>query len=136
VEIYPTIFLLKTHAFPAYWRHDSYHQDFRVARSAGASSQVDKVLDGGQPTFAPGQIFGWDIQPNQYREIIGEVQAGRLVPLETTLVTGRGSFADAIADGVQNLASRREFESMLDIVLARTDSKSSVTPLPIRRGDA
>jgi hypothetical protein len=134
VEIYPAIILLKTHAFPAYWRHDSFHRDFQVARGGGGA--MDKVVGGGQSASAPGQTFGWDFQPSQYREIIGEVQAGRLVPIETTLVTGRGSFSDAIADGVQNLASRREFESMLDILLARTDRKSSVTPLPIRRGDA
>jgi hypothetical protein len=133
VEIYPAVFLLKTHAFPAYWRHDSYHEDFRAARTGASQSAEDASVTKSQST--PGQAFGWDFRPSQYREILGEVQAGRLVPLETTLVTGRGSFADAIDGGVQNLASRREFESMLDIVLARTDEKTSVTPLPILRGD-
>lgn len=132
VEIYPTIFLLKTHAFPAYWRHDSYHDEFRAARTGVL--RAEKELEAGQPSSAPGQAFGWDFQSSQYREIIGEVQAGRLVPLETTLVTGRGSFSEAVAGGIQNLASRREFESMLDILLARTDQKTSVTPLPARRG--
>jgi hypothetical protein len=134
VEIYPAIFLLKTHAFPAYWRHDSFHEDFGSARSGAALTETE--ISKGPPRVAPGQSFSWDFQPAQYREILGEVRAGRLVPLETTLVTGRGSFADAIAGGVENLASRREFESMLDILLARTDSESSVTPLPIRRTDA
>lgn len=136
VDIYPTVFLLRTHAFPAYWRHDSFHSEFRKARGgppgpvpAGAPVEVPP------PTAGPGQRWAWAFEPFQYREILGEVQAGRLVPLETTLVTGRGSFSDAIVAGVQNLANRREFESMLDILLARTDEKTSVTPLPVRRSD-
>ncbi|MDH4323668.1 MAG: CHAT domain-containing protein [Betaproteobacteria bacterium] len=133
VEIYPAIVLLKTHAFPAYWRHDSFHEDFRKARTG--TERVDMELERGRPSPASGQAFSWAFQPSQYREIVGEVQAGRLVPLETTLVTGRGSFSEAVADGVQNLASRREFESMLDVLLARSDRRSRVTPLPVRRGD-
>lgn len=129
VEIHPVIVLLRTHAFPAYWRHSSFHERFRLARGAAPPN-------GERPTSAPGQRIGWDFRVGQYREILGEVQAGRLVPLETTLVTGHGSFADAAALGVQNLANRREFESMLDLLLARTDEKSSVTPLPIRRVEA
>jgi hypothetical protein len=134
VEIYPTIFLLKTHAFPAYWRHDSFHEEFRVARIG--AQDVDRAVARGQPSLAQGQQCGWDFQPSQYREILGEVQTGRLVPLESTLVTGHGCFSDAIAGGVQNLASRREFESMIDILLARSDAKTSVTPLPILRGES
>lgn len=132
VDIYPAIFLLRTHAFPAYWRHSSFHDDFRVARSTALQNGPELVE--GRSSSAPGQSFAWDFQAAQYREILGEVQAGRLVPLETTLVTGRGSFADAIAIGIQNLANRREFESMQDILLARLD-KSSVTPLPVRRSE-
>jgi len=130
VDIYPVVFLLRTHAFPAYWRHDSFHSEFRKALSSSA------VAVDGQPASATGQSYAWAVERSQYREILGEVQAGRLVPLETTLVTGRGSFADAVVDGVQNLAHPREFESMLDILLARTDEKSSVTPLPVRRSEA
>jgi hypothetical protein len=136
VEIYPAVFLLKTHAFPAYWRHDSFHEDFRSARHGvvpnGDPQALQKLPTG---ALTPGQDCSWDFKAGQYREILEEVQAGRLVPLETTLVTGRGSFADAIAEGIQNLASRQEFESMLDIYSARTDAKGNVTPLPIRRGD-
>lgn len=133
VEIYPVVFLLETHAFPAYWRHDSFHENFRAALSAELPE--GEVVRPDTRRSAQGQVFGWDFQRGQYRELLGEVQAGRLVPLETTLVTGRGSFADAMSIGLENVASRKEFESMLDIILARTDEKSSVTPLPIRRGE-
>jgi hypothetical protein len=133
VEIYPTIFLLKTHAFPAYWRHDSFHEKFKRAMlEAPAAQELEKRPSG----TLTGQERSWDLNLGQYREILEEVQAGRLVPLETTLVTGRGSFADAIAEGIQNLASRSEFESMLDIYAARVgDTKGNVTPLPIIRGE-
>lgn len=130
VEIYPVVFLLRTHAFPAYWRYGKFHSDFRNALSSTASAPVK-----GEPSSASGQRYAWVVERSQYREILGEVQAGRLVPLETTLVTGHGSFAGAIVAGVQNLANRREFESMLDILLARTDETSSVTPLPILRSE-
>jgi hypothetical protein len=134
VEIYPTIFLLETHAFPAYWRHESYHEQFVAARG----SAHEKVRDPEREVrlAGRGQLFGWDFQRGQFRELLGEVHAGRLVPLETTLVTGRGSFKDAMRKGLANLASREEFESMLDIALSRTDEAMSVTPLPIRRGEA
>ncbi len=134
VEIYPVVFLLRTHAFPAYWRHESFHRDFRLA--CNAQLQGDVELSEARPALASGQRVAWDFQAPQYREILGEVQAGRLVPLETTLITGRGSFAEAIVQGVQNLTNRREFESMIDILLARIDEKSSVTPLPIRRDES
>lgn len=132
VEIYPAIVLLRSHAFPAYWRHHSFHTEFVKAlgdtRGGGAARAR-------APQSARGQAYAWDLTPDQYREVLGEMQAGRLVPLETTLVTGRGSFTKAMGDGMENMLGKREFESMLDIALARTDREMSVTPLPIIRGE-
>jgi hypothetical protein len=67
--------------------------------------------------------------------VVRQVQAGRLVPLETVWLTQRASFADAIDEGLRNLSGRGEFDSMIDVNLARSDKLSPVTPLPIRRED-
>lgn len=135
VEIYPAIILLKTHAFPAYWRHNTYHEDFGQAHApngvplAGAQVHEAEILNRGQG-------FGWYFStPDHFREILGEIQAGRLVPIETVSLTARASFGDALADGYKNLGNRRQFDSMLDIQLARSDGQRSVTPLPILRKD-
>lgn len=135
VEIYPAIFLLESHAFPAYWRHESFHEAFVEARGAVPEAPQGE-MEVALRNIGRGQAFGWDFQRSQYRELVREVHAGRLVPLETTLVTGRGSFRDALRIGLENVASREEFESMLDITLARTERGGSITPLPIRRGEA
>jgi hypothetical protein len=135
VEIYPAIILLKTHAFPAYWRHDSYHAEFGQAHapigvSVGTTQSPDAEI------LSRGQRFGWYLStPDHFREILGEIQGGRLVPIETVSLTARASFGDALADGYKNLGNRRQFDSMLDVQLARSDGQRSVTPLPILRKD-
>jgi len=50
--------------------------------------------------------------------------------LEATYLTGAYKFADAVEEGRANMRSRKEFDSMLDLRLARTASPP-VTPLPI-----
>jgi len=50
--------------------------------------------------------------------------------LEATYLTAAWSFADAIVEGRANMRSRRQFDSLLDIRLARS-ATPPVTPLPI-----
>jgi len=68
-----------------------------------------------------------------YDEIMAYVTSGDLVMLEATYLTGAYSFQDAKKEGRANLRSRKEFDSLLDIQLARTASPP-VTPLPIIDG--
>jgi hypothetical protein len=133
VEIYPAIILLKTHAFPAYWRHWVYHEKFSQARPVDSETVLGRAPDSDPALMrSRGQSYSWYFdQPEHYREIVGAVQAGRLVPLETVSLTARAGYAEALAEGHKNLGSRREFDSMLDIQLARTDEHWRVTPLPI-----
>jgi hypothetical protein len=58
------------------------------------------------------------------------VTSGDLVLLEATYLTSASSFAEAKEDGRANMRSRSEFDSLLDIRLARS-AKPPVTPLPI-----
>jgi hypothetical protein len=134
VDIYPTIVLLKSHAFPAYWRHSDYHEDFarnrKRRRGLGASSAEANA----EQVASMGQEFSWYFdQKSHFREMMGEIQAGRLVPIETVSLTARSAFGDALVDGYKNLGNSREFDSLLDIILARTDEDMPVTPLPILR---
>ncbi len=137
VEIYPAIILLKTHAFPAYWRHNIYHEKFSAARPSDAEPLAERTGTEEGSTTSRGQIYSWYFdRPEHFREIMGAVQTGRLVPLETVSLTGHAGYAEALEEGYKNLGSRREFDSMLDIQLARSDERWRVTPLPILRVEA
>jgi hypothetical protein len=137
VEIYPAIILLKTHAFPAYWRHSDYHLKFSEAQLRDGQSATERSAADDGSIASRGQTFSWYFdQPGHYREIVNAVQSGRLVPLETVWLTTHSGYAEALEEGYRNLGSRREFDSMLDIQLARTDELRPVTPLPILRVEA
>jgi hypothetical protein len=74
--------------------------------------------------------YGWRLTPLHYDEIMEYVTAGDLVMLEATYLTSASSFAEAQEEGRGNMRSRDEFDSLLDIKLARA-AKPAVTPLPI-----
>ena len=74
--------------------------------------------------------YGWRLTRLQYDEIMTHVTSGDLVMLEGTYLTSASSFAEAAEEGRANLRSKRQFDSLLDIRLARTASPP-VTPLPI-----
>ena len=74
--------------------------------------------------------YGWRLTRLHYDEIMEYVTSGDLVMLEATYLTGAKSFADAMKEGRANMRSRREFDSLLDIRLARS-ATPPVTPLPI-----
>jgi hypothetical protein len=124
VDIYPVIFLLEGHAFPGYWRSDAGHTEFQQIANPptpGAGSS-----HGG----SSGQQHEWHLRKDFYREVVQQVHAGSLVPLESTLITARGGFFEAIEEGMFNLRSKRDFHSLLDIRLARS-SRNPVTPIPL-----
>lgn len=128
VEIYPVVFLLQDHAFPGYWRDEAYYQKFVDAFvSAG-------VTDGNAATQRAGQRYSWYLERAHFTELVAEVHAGRLVPLETVGLTERIGYESAVEGGTGNLTSRRRFQAMLDIISARWDERNRVTPLPVIRG--
>jgi len=127
VEIYPVIFLLPDHAFPGYWRDEEYYDQF-VEALAG-----DVNFDKNRDQMPAGQRYSWYLEPPHFREILAEVHAGRLVPLETVGLCEHCGFEEAMDRGTGNLTTRRQFQAMLDILAARWDEKNRVTPLPILR---
>ena len=74
----------------------------------------------------------WILPSDSYAEILNEVNGRFLYPLETVGFTTHGSFWEAIEEGVDNLRSRSEFHSLIDIWKARAEF---ITPLPIIEDD-
>ena len=133
VEIYPVIFLLSDHAFPGYWRDEAYFDSFveALAETDGSSP------DGSAPRVQrAGQRHSWYLERVHFTEILAEIHAGRLVPLETVGLTEHVGFEEATEQGAGNLTSRRRFQAMLDIISARWDENNRVTPLPLLRGES
>lgn len=128
VDIYPVIFLLKGHAFPGYWRSEEEWTEFMdvssLDRARGAGERV-----GGRAKDAPAECE-WVFPKSYYKLIIDEVEAGRLVPLESVWLTSRSGFSEAMDEGWDNLSSKREFDSLIDVKKARL-AQPAVTPLPL-----
>lgn len=130
VEIHPVMFLLNNHAFPGYWRSEEAREDFvsRALRSGSDSPQVERgATASGTVTSSFGRRF--------LDEIRRSVERNHLVPLETVSLTRREGFLKAAEEGAAWLNNSRNFDSMIDIALARTQG---VTPLPLSAfgGDA
>jgi hypothetical protein len=130
IDIYPVVVLLSDHAFVGYWRSEEAHDDFVQVQAvpptvAAVGSRAAR--DTGLPYV---DRYGWRLTKLNYDEIMTFVMAGSLIMLEATYLTSNSKFADAIEEGRANLRSRKEFDSLLDIRLART-AAPPVTPLPI-----
>lgn len=132
IDIYPAIVLLSGHAFPAYWRHSDYLERFMSGQDVRLPAK-DEKLDPDYVAALLGQSGRWSLGKGHYKEIVQAVEDGKLVPIETVLLTSRTSFADAIDEGRKNFVDAGDFDSLLDINRARTDPVRPITPLPIRR---
>lgn len=125
VEIHPVIFLLEGHAFPGYWRSPDHQQDFAQAKGQPAAEEV-----GVRPSNEMvGQDVAWQVRKEAYREVMSRVHQRQLVPLETVALTSQSSFQEALRQGLENLRSRQDFHSLIDVMLARANQ---VTPLPLQ----
>ena len=126
IEVYPVLFLLTGHAFVGYWRSDMYRQEFLEQMA-----EFDNTMKPGRgcedDSYKP--TYPWYFEKRFYDIVLEYIREAKLVPLESTLLTTRGSFGDAIAQGMDNFRNRSEFHSMLDVVTAR---ENRVTPIPMR----
>jgi hypothetical protein len=130
VDIYPVVVLLTGHAFVGYWRAEDPHEEF--VRLLRVPAEVPAVGSRTARSAAARLVdpYGWRLTRQHYDEIMEYVTSGDLVLLEATYLTSASSFAEAVEEGRANLRSRREFDSLLDIRLARS-AAPPVTPLPI-----
>jgi hypothetical protein len=125
VDIYPTVLLLPGHAMAGYWRHEELHAAF-VASTMGRAPALARVTDDGA-----GQRYGWYLERPQAAEVHRAIVQGHLVPIEAVGLTSRIPFAEAQAQARAQLQNVARFEAMLDVMLARRNPRSPVTPLPI-----
>lgn len=116
VEINPVIFLLNDHAFPGYWRSEKSYGELRAMMTKQASTPADAMADA-----------AWMLGKNRFGDVAMLVQQGHIIPLESVLLTSRSGFWPAVEEGLQDLRSKRHFDSMFDVKTAR----KSVTPLPL-----
>lgn len=138
--IYPVIFLLTDHAFPGYWRSEEARQSFinLTSKQALAMSGATKPTDftegtSRKPTDSADSSTRTPTKPwifTNYVEVLRLARHGEIVPIETVWITQHQGFWDAVDEGMNDLRSKREFSSMIDIQGART-FPVPVTPLPI-----
>jgi hypothetical protein len=137
IDIKPAIILLNGHAFPAYWSSEESRTRFLVSPSPPLMELPDQMtpLPDEEEEQAETESFvqrvPWEFDKSRYVEVFEAVENGDLVPIESTMLTNKGSFWDAIDEGIKNLQDQNEFYSMLDIRMARDHG---VTPLPLAPG--
>lgn len=126
VDIYPVVFLLAGHSFPGYWRSDRLHDEFHQVKDVPLpeTAQPDALRASQRTT----QHFEDAYALKNFLEARSLIAEGKVVPLETVWLTTHGAFTDAIDEGRRNLRRANEFDSMIDVTLARG---AGVTPLPI-----
>jgi hypothetical protein len=130
IDIYPVVVLLTGHAFVGYWRSEDAHEEFATVKTIPRGVAKVGSAPAREAELPYVDRYGWRLTKLNYDEIMSFVMAGKLVMLEATYLTGAYKFADAVEEGRANLRSRKEFDSLLDIRLART-ANPPVTPLPI-----
>lgn len=127
VDIYPVVFLLDGHALPGWWRHGDYRDEYFELPADNFKEIVEASAT--ENSVANAQVVAWHTGRASWREVRRWIRERKLVPIETVRLTEHCGFAEAIEAGVQALSEKRDFDSMLEIVTARTEC---VTPLPIR----
>jgi hypothetical protein len=139
IGLYPVVFLLKGHAFAGYWTGEKHQGEFRTTKRDPTDELDDKTFvnrfEEDPQALAAENVLApveWKYDSQRLEEIRAAVSEGRLVAIEATYLTNSGSFSNACEVGGSNLDSAEEFDSMLDIKLARD---KGVTPLPIVAGE-
>jgi len=129
VGIYPSIFLITGHAFPGYWRSDKVWWQMRQFKFKDISSEGSQLVSTPvAPMVTRGQGEGWMFTGvDNLAELLRYVQAGSLVPFESTYVTAKRGFYEALELGSSRLHPE-SFDAMIDVQSARGED---VTPLPI-----
>lgn len=129
IGVYPVVVLLVDHAFVGYWRSDGAHDHFVSVKSIPSALPRVGSPQAREAVLPYVDAYGWRLTKLNYAEIMAYVTSGHLVMLEATYLTAAKSFAEAQEQGRANLR-RKEFDSLLDIQVART-ARPPVTPLPI-----
>lgn len=126
IDVYPVIFLLDGHALPGWWRHPNFRDEY-FEMPAENFAEIDQS-SASENTVANAQVVAWHTGKASWPEVRRWIRERKLVPIETVRLTEHCGFVEAIEAGVQALRERKDFDSMLEIITARTEQ---VTPLPV-----
>jgi hypothetical protein len=135
VDIHACLVLLTGHCFVGYWRAEDYHSEFMTISRfpRGGVSAVSETAR--RSPIGLVDRYGWRLGPQCFEEIQEHMWNDELRMLEATGICFNYSFANALVEGEKNMKDRAEFDSMIDIYVARR-STPPVTPLPIAADEA
>jgi hypothetical protein len=135
IGLYAVVFLLSGHAFAGYWTAEEDQEKFKTTKRDPTAELDDKTFvnkfEQDPQALAAENVLApveWKYDAQRLKEIREAVAEGRLVAIEATYLTNSGSFSSACTEGATNLDIAEEFDSMLDIKMARD---KDVTPLPL-----
>ncbi len=122
IDMHACIFVLKRHAFPGYFRSPEGHEEFKRLMGSKYSACADDADH--RALTRP-----WVMQPDGLQHLLELVESGKLVPVESVMLTEHGGFARARGSALERLTRNLDqFEALYDLTLAR---EHGVTPLPI-----
>jgi hypothetical protein len=130
IDVYPVVVLLSGHAFVGYWRTSDFHTEFCQVEHIPRNASIEV---GDYSALSPIPLvdsFGWRTASPQYSEIRSHLVREKLRFLEATGLCFNYSFSEAVEEGAANLRSLDDFDSLLDVALARR-ADPPVTPLPM-----
>jgi hypothetical protein len=130
IDIYPVMVLLSGHAFVGYWRTNAFHDAFCRVAEVPRNASVDVGAYSALSPIPLVDSYAWRVASPQFSEIRSCLVGERLRFLEATGLCFNYSFAESLDEGSANLKSREEFDSLLDVALARR-ATPPVTPLPM-----
>jgi hypothetical protein len=112
IDLHPLLFLLRGHAFAGYYK---------------TSESSKKVYEWNAESGDPDGDL-WVLGESFYPAMMKLIEAGEIVPVETTGLAKKWGFEKAIKEAKDRLGEKGKFEWLMDIKLARD---RGVTPLPL-----
>ena len=130
IDIHPVIVLLNGHAFVGYWRSDDFHSEFRGVSHVPRSMGLEVGPLAVKSTISLVDTYGWRVAQQQYSELQAYLRDDKLRCLEATGLCFNYSFAEALEEGLGNMRAPDDFDSLIDVRMARL-ARPPVTPLPV-----
>lgn len=130
IDIHPVIVLLTGHAFVGYWRSDEFHTEFRGVSHVPRSMGLEVGPLAVRSSISLVDIYGWRVAQQQYSELQTYLRDDKLRCIEATGLCFNYSFAEALEEGLGNIRAPDDFDSLIDVRLARL-ARPPVTPLPV-----
>lgn len=130
IDVYPVVVLLSGHAFVGYWRAEEYHREFSQVLHVPPTAGIEVGAYAVRSPLPLVDRYGWRLAQQQYYEVLEYLRGDKIRFLESTGLCFNYSYADAVEEGRGDMKAPSDFDSLLDITLARR-ATPPVTPLPM-----